>query len=45
MAEAATWHARPIGLNRVCCPACKQTHAWSKPDAHLEGSSGDYGLP
>jgi hypothetical protein len=39
-AEASTWHARPIGLNRVSCPACKQLHAWSKGDAHLEGSGG-----
>jgi hypothetical protein len=39
-ADPATWHSRPIGLNRVSCPECKQTHAWSKPDAHLEGSGG-----
>jgi hypothetical protein len=39
-AEASSWQARPIGLNRVSCPACKQIHAWSKPDAHLEGASG-----
>jgi hypothetical protein len=38
MADATTWHHRPIGLNRVSCPACKQIHAWSKRDAHLEGS-------
>jgi hypothetical protein len=37
MAEAATWHQRPIGLNRVSCPECKQVHAWCKRDAHLEG--------
>jgi hypothetical protein len=39
-ADPATWHSRPIGLNRVSCPECKQAHAWSKPDAHLEGSGG-----
>jgi hypothetical protein len=35
-ADVRTWKDRPIGLNRVSCPACKQIHAWSKPDAHLE---------
>jgi hypothetical protein len=37
-ANPATWDARPIGLNRVACPECKQFHAWSKSDASLEGS-------
>lgn len=32
-----TWNARPIGLNKVACPACKQSHAWSKKEAFLEG--------
>jgi len=40
-ADQATWHARPIGLNRVSCPECKQVHAWSKGDAHLEDSGGN----
>jgi hypothetical protein len=39
-AHPKTWQSRPIGLNRVSCPACKQSHAWSKNDAFLEGSSG-----
>ena len=37
VADAKTWNTRPIGLNRVACPACKQSHAWSKKDAFLEG--------
>lgn len=37
-ADPATWQSRPIGLNRVSCPECKQVHAWTKGDAHLEGS-------
>jgi hypothetical protein len=37
-AEESTWHSRPIGLNRVSCPECKQVHAWNKSDAHLERS-------
>jgi hypothetical protein len=41
IAYATTWHRRPIGFNRVSCPDCKQVHAWSKRDAHLEGSSGN----
>jgi len=40
MADPATWHSRPIGLNRVSCPDCKQVHAWSKSDAYLERSAG-----
>jgi hypothetical protein len=36
MADPASWNTRPIGLNRVSCPECKQTHAWSKSDAYLE---------
>jgi hypothetical protein len=36
VADPKTWNARPIGLNRVACPACKQSHAWSKKDAFLE---------
>lgn len=38
-ADPATWSARPIGLNRVSCPECKQVHAWSKKDASLEGGA------
>jgi hypothetical protein len=38
-ADPTTWEARPIGLNRVPCPECKQVHAWSKSDASLEGST------
>lgn len=38
VADLKTWNDRPIGLNRVACPACKQSHAWSKQDAFLEGS-------
>jgi hypothetical protein len=41
MAEPTTWHRRPIGFNRVSCPDCKRVHAWTKRDAHLEGSSGN----
>ena len=37
MAHPKTWDARPIGLNKALCPACKQSHAWSKKDAFLEG--------
>jgi len=37
MADPHSWDAHPIGLNRVSCPLCKQTHAWSKKDAFLEG--------
>ena len=40
-ADPATWQSRPIGLNRVSCAECKQVHAWSKGDAHLEGSAGN----
>ena len=40
MADPKTWEARPIGLNRALCRACKQSHAWSKKDAFLEGSAG-----
>jgi hypothetical protein len=36
MADPNTWEARPIGLNRALCPACKQSHAWNKKDAFLE---------
>jgi hypothetical protein len=36
-ADARTWNDRPIGLNRVFCPDCKQIHAWSKRDTYLEG--------
>jgi hypothetical protein len=39
MADPVTWDARPIGLNRVACPHCKQFHAWSKNDVSLEGSA------
>lgn len=35
-ADPKTWKDRHIGLNTVSCPACKQTHASSKKDAHLE---------
>jgi hypothetical protein len=35
--DATTWEARPLGYNRVACPGCKQTHAWGKSDAWLEG--------
>ncbi len=35
-ADPARWNTRPIGLNRVSCPECKQVHACSKSDAHLE---------
>jgi len=37
MADPKFWSARPIGLNRVLCPVCKQSHAWNKKDAFLEG--------
>ena len=37
-ADPAKWDLRPIGLNRVACPECKQMHAWSKKDAYLEGT-------
>jgi 4-hydroxy-3-methylbut-2-en-1-yl diphosphate synthase IspG/GcpE len=40
MADPQSWNARSIGLNRVACPACKQSHAWSKKDAFLEASPG-----
>jgi hypothetical protein len=40
MADPATWSSRPIGLNRMSCPNCKQVHAWSKSDAYLERSGG-----
>jgi hypothetical protein len=40
MANPKTWNARPIGLNRVSCPVCKQSHAWSKEDAFLNPSAG-----
>jgi hypothetical protein len=40
VADPRTWKDRPIGLNRVSCPDCKQMHAWSKSDAYLEGSDG-----
>jgi hypothetical protein len=39
-ADPRTWPARPIGLNRMPCPDCKQVHAWSKSDAFLEGAPG-----
>jgi hypothetical protein len=39
-ADPASWKARPIGVNRVACPECKQVHAWSKSDASLEGVGG-----
>jgi len=39
-ADPRTWKDRPIGLNRMPCPECKQTHAWSKNDAYLEHSGG-----
>ena len=39
-ADPVTWIARPIGLNRVACPECKQIHAWKKDDAYLEGARG-----
>lgn len=39
-ADPKTWKDRHIGLNRVSCPACKQIHAWSKKDAHLERQGG-----
>ena len=34
-AEPAAWSARPIGLNRVRCRECTQTHTWNKTDASL----------
>jgi hypothetical protein len=40
VADPKTWNARPIGLNRVSCPACKQSHAWSKKDIFLEAPPG-----
>jgi hypothetical protein len=39
-ADPRTWNDRPIGLNRVSCPECKQIHAWNKNDAYLEGQGG-----
>ena len=39
-ADPKSWKDRPIGLNRVSCPDCKQIHAWSKSDAYLEGAGG-----
>jgi len=39
-ADPRTWNDRPIGLNRVSCPECKQIHAWNKSDTYLEDSSG-----
>jgi hypothetical protein len=39
-ADPVTWFARPIGLNRMFCPECKQIHAWSKSDAFLESPGG-----
>jgi hypothetical protein len=38
--DPTCWETCPIGLNQVSCPECKQLHAWSKGDAHLEGSGG-----
>ena len=38
--DPTSWETCPIGLNRVSCPECKRVHAWSKGDAHLEGSGG-----
>jgi len=35
-ADPATWSTRPIGLNKMSCPDCKQVHAWSKKDATLD---------
>ena len=40
MTDSKCWDARPIGLNRAFCPACKQSHAWNKKDGFLEGSAG-----
>ena len=40
IADPTSWDARPIELNRALCPACKQSHAWSKKDAFLESSDG-----
>ncbi len=40
-ADAKSWDARQLGDNRAPCPFCKQTHAWTKSDAWLEG----YGEP
>jgi hypothetical protein len=34
------WRDRPLGINKVSCPACNGIHAWSKSDAYLEGSFG-----
>jgi hypothetical protein len=39
-ADPKTWKDRPLGLNRVSCPECKQIHAWGKSDAHLESPAG-----
>jgi hypothetical protein len=36
-ADPVTWFARPVGIHSVVCPECKQVHAWTKGDAHLEG--------
>jgi hypothetical protein len=35
-ADANSWNSRQLGDNRAPCPACKQTHAWTKSDAWLE---------
>jgi hypothetical protein len=41
-ADPETWHARPIGLNRVSSPECKQVHAWARATpisrARLQGT-------
>jgi hypothetical protein len=39
-ADPKSWKDRPVGLNKVSCPECKQIHAWSKTDAYLEDAGG-----
>ena len=34
--DAESWETRQLGDNRAFCPACKQTHTWTKSDAWLE---------
>ena len=32
----SAWKDRPVGINKLTCPECRQVHAWTKRDAYLE---------
>jgi endogenous inhibitor of DNA gyrase (YacG/DUF329 family) len=34
--DEKSWEAVSYTGNTFFCPACRQTHAWNKEDAHLE---------